>query len=211
MRLAYLPAPGMVRLRISASGDNEQELRAAVERETALLIPLIAEYVYGFDEERLEGLVGKLLRERKRTVSTSESCTGGYIAHRITSVPGSSEYYVGSVVAYANEVKTRELGVGMEIIEKYGAVSEQVVKLMAAHARDIFHTDYAIACSGIAGPSGGTPEKPVGTVWVAIASADKTITRKLQLGKNRERVIIETSLQTLNMLRKMLVEEGPTG
>jgi nicotinamide-nucleotide amidase len=207
MKLAYLPASGMVRLRISATGKKETEIRLAVNEEVEKLKQIIPEHIYGYDEDRLEEIVGKLLRDQKKTISTAESCTGGFIAHRITSIPGSSEYYIGSVVAYANEIKTSELGVDMEVIEKYGAVSEQVVKQMASHAIKIFKTDFSIACSGIAGPDGGTTEKPVGTVWLAIASPEKIITRKLQLGNNRERVILETAQHALNLVRKILIGE----
>ncbi len=207
MKLAYLPAAGMVRLRISATGKKETEIRLAVNEEVEKLKQIIPEHIYGYDEDRLEEIVGKLLRDQKKTISTAESCTGGFIAHRITSIPGSSEYYIGSVVAYANEIKTSELGVDMEVIEKYGAVSVQVVKQMASHAIKIFKTDFSIACSGIAGPDGGTTEKPVGTVWLAIASHEKIITRKLQLGNNRERVILETAQHALNLVRKILIGE----
>lgn len=207
MKLAYLPAAGMVRLRISATGKKETEIRLAVNEEVEKLKQIIPEHIYGYDEDRLEEIVGKLLRDQKKTISTAESCTGGFIAHRITSIPGSSEYYIGSVVAYANEIKTSELGVDMEVIEKYGAVSVRVVKQMASHAIKIFKTDFSIACSGIAGPDGGTTEKPVGTVWLAIASHEKIITRKLQLGNNRERVILETAQHALNLVRKILIGE----
>ena len=188
MKLAYLPAAGMVRLRISATGKKETEIRLAVNEEVEKLKQIIPEHIYGYDEDRLEEI-------------------GGYIAHKITSIPGSSEYYIGSVVAYANEIKTSELGVDMEVIEKYGAVSEQVVKQMASHAIKIFKTDFSIACSGIAGPDGGTTEKPVGTVWLAIASPEIIMTRKLQLGNNRERVILETAQHALNLVRKILIGE----
>ena len=207
MKLAYLPATGMVRLRISASGNNEDVLRKEVEAELQKLLEIIPEYVYGFDEEKLEEIVGKLLRHQNKTISTAESCTGGFIAHKLTSIPGSSEYYMGSIVAYSNEVKKNQLEVDMTTIENYGAVSENVVRQMANHALRIFNTDVSIACSGIAGPAGGTPEKPVGTVWIAIATRDKTITKKLQLGSHRERIIIETAQHALNMLRKILLNK----
>ncbi len=207
MKLAYLPAAGMVRLRISASGKDETILRKEVDVELQKLLKIIPDYVYGFDEEKLEEIVGKLLREQKKTISTAESCTGGFIAHRITTIPGSSEYYIGSVIAYSNEVKTDQLEVDMATIENHGAVSEAVVRQMANHALRIFKTDVSIACSGIAGPAGGTHEKPVGTVWIAIATHDQTFTKKLQLGSHRERIILETAQHALNMLRKILLNE----
>lgn len=207
IKLAYLPAAGMVRLRITAKGVDEEALLKEVNAEALKLKALIGEYIYGYENDRLEGLIGRLLRDQKKTISTAESCTGGFIAHKITSIPGSSEYYIGSIVAYANEIKVNELDVDFHIFEKYGAVSEEVVKSMASNVRKKFKTDYSIACSGIAGPDGGTIDKPVGTVWIAVSNAEKTITRKLQLGTNRERVILETAQHTLNVLRKMLIHE----
>ena len=190
IKLAYLPAAGMVRLRITTKGVNEEVLLKEVNVEALKLKALIGEYIYGYENDRLEGLIGRLLRDQKKTISTAESCTGGFIAHKITSIPGSSEYYIGSVVAYANEIKVNELNVDFHILEKYGAVSEEAVKSMALNVRKKFKTDYSIACSGIAGPDGGTAEKPIGTVWIAVSNPEKTITRKLQLGTNRERVIL---------------------
>lgn len=207
LKLAYLPAAGMVRLRITANGENEETLRKEVENEALKLKALIGEYIYGYENDKLEALIGRLLREQKKTICTAESCTGGFIAHKITSIPGSSEYYIGSVVAYANEIKINELNVDMLTLETHGAVSEQVVKAMAHNARKKFKTDYSIACSGIAGPDGGTADKPVGTVWIAVSNFEKIITRKLQLGTSRERVILETAQHTLNTLRKMLLGE----
>ena len=207
LKLAYLPAAGMVRLRITANGENEETLRKEVENEALKLKALIGEYIYGYENDKLEALIGRLLREQKKTICTAESCTGGFIAHKITSIPGSSEYYIGSVVAYANEIKINELNVDMLTLETHGAVSEQVVKAMASNARKKFKTDYSIACSGIAGPDGGTADKPVGTVWIAVSNFEKIITRKLQLGTSRERVILETAQHSLNTLRKMLIGE----
>lgn len=207
LKLAYLPAAGMVRLRITANGENEETLRKEVENKALKLKALIGEYIYGYENDKLEALIGRLLREQKKTICTAESCTGGFIAHKITSIPGSSEYYIGSVVAYANEIKINELNVDMLTLETHGAVSEQVVKSMASNARKKFKTDYSIACSGIAGPDGGTNDKPVGTVWIAVSNFEKTITRKLQLGTSRERVILETAQHSLNTLRKMLIGE----
>jgi nicotinamide-nucleotide amidase len=206
-KLAYLPSAGMVRLRLSASGKNEKIITKQAESEITKLDKLIHENIYGYDDDRLEVLVGRLLREQKKTISTAESCTGGFIAHRITTIPGSSEYYTGSVIAYANEVKIKELNVDIATLENYGAVSEQVVKAMAQNSIKKFKTDYAIACSGIAGPDGGTAEKPVGTVWIAIADYDRVFTKKLNLGTVRERVILETAQHALNSLRKMLIGE----
>ncbi|MBK7851965.1 MAG: competence/damage-inducible protein A [Bacteroidetes bacterium] len=205
MKLAYLPSPGMVRLRISANGTNESALRSEMESEVKKLISIAGEYIYGFEEEKLESIIGELLRQQGKTLSTAESCTGGYIAHKITTIPGSSDYYIGSVIAYANIIKEKFLDVDPNIFEVHGAVSEQAVKAMAAHVKEKFGTDYSIACSGIAGPGGGTEEKPVGTVWLALATPEQVITRKFLLGRVRERVIMEASQHALNLLRKALV------
>lgn len=205
MKLAYLPSPGMVRLRISANGTDESKLRDEMESEVQKLISIAGEYIYGFEEEKLESIVGNLLRQQGKTLSTAESCTGGYIAHKITTIPGSSDYYIGSIIAYANRIKEKFLDVDPKIFEVNGAVSEQAVMAMASHVKEKFGTDYAIACSGIAGPGGGTEEKPVGTVWLALATPDQIITRKLLLGRVRERVIMEASQHALNLLRKSLI------
>jgi len=162
---------------------------------------IIPKSIFGFDEEKLESILGNLLLKRKQTLSTAESCTGGYIAHLITSAPGSSEYYKGSIVAYSNEIKEHFLRVSNQILMKHGAVSEEVVSEMAEGVRRAFNTDYSIATSGIAGPGGGTKEKPVGTTWIAISSYEKTIAKSFHFGEHRERNIIRTAQTAMNMLR----------
>ena len=209
IKLAYLPSPGMVRLRLSTKGDDKNTLIKNIEQKIEQLKPIISEYIYGYEtfgEEResLEQMVGKLLREKKKTISTAESCTGGYISHLITKVAGSSDYYIGSVISYAYEIKETELGVPHDIIVKHGAVSQPVVEQMAKAIREKYKTDYAISASGIAGPSGGTSDKPVGTVWVAIATPTKIISEKFLFGANRERNIQKTANVALNMLKKEL-------
>ena len=151
-------------------------------------------------------VIGKLLKNKKNTICTAESCTGGEIAHLVTCVPGSSFYYKGSVVAYSNSIKTQILGVHKNLLEKYGAVSEQVVSEMAIGARKLFNTDYAIATSGIAGPDGGTDTKPVGTIWIAIASANRVVTEKHVFGNDRITNIKRFSLVALNLLRKQIID-----
>ena len=150
-------------------------------------------------------VIGKLLKSKNKTVSTAESCTGGEIAHLLTSVPGSSAYFKGSVIAYANSVKTQLLGVQEYIIGKYGAVSEETVKEMAVGARNLFKTDFAVATSGIAGPDGGTETKPVGTVWIAVASEKGTVSEKRVFGNDRITNIKRFSLAALNLLRKQII------
>ena len=209
IKLAYLPAPGMVRLRLSTKGENEAVLHSNVENKIEELKTIISQYIYGYEifgveNETLEQTVGKLLREKRKTVSTAESCTGGYISHLITKVPGSSEYYIGSVISYSYEIKETELGVSKDILDSQGAVSQPVVEQMAKAIRKKYNTDYSISASGIAGPSGGTKDKPVGTVWVALATPDKVISEKFQFGNHRERNIQKTANAALNMLRKEL-------
>jgi nicotinamide-nucleotide amidase len=209
IKLAYLPSPGMVRLRLSTKGSNEHELNAITDKKIEELKHIISEYIYGYEvygeeKETLEMMVGQMLLKNKKTVSTAESCTGGYISHLITKVAGSSAYYIGSVISYAYEIKESELGVPHEVIMKHGAVSQPVVEQMAKAIRERYKTDYSISASGIAGPGGGTTDKPVGTVWIAIATPEKVISEKFLFGNNRERNIQKTANAALNMLRKEL-------
>jgi nicotinamide-nucleotide amidase len=207
IKLAYLPSAGILRLRLTATGNNEDELQDHIKQEVKKLYALAEEFIFGEGEESLEKVTAKLLTEKKFTISTAESCTGGYIAHRITTVPGSSAYYMGSIVAYDNSIKENFLDISLSLIEMYGAVSEEVVIGMANAVKSKFRTDFAIACSGIAGPSGGTDAKPVGTVYLAIAHPAGIFTKKLQLGTDRERIIRETALHALNNLRKILLNK----
>ena len=204
-KLAYLPSAGQVRLRLSASGPSESELKSALAYEEEKLLKLIPQYVWGFDNQTLQGVVGGLLKDRKLTISTAESCTGGFLAHKITSVAGSSAYFKGSIVAYSNELKTKQLGVHENLLEMYGAVSRQVVEAMAQNGCRILGTDYCLATSGIAGPGGGTPEKPVGMVWIAVASKHEVYSKLLYLGNLRERNIYQASMAALALLREKLI------
>ncbi len=205
--LAYLPAPSIVRLRLSSSGADRAELEKKTDRKIAELLPMIKSYVYGFGDDTLEQLAGKLLLEQRATLATAESCTGGMIAQMVTSVPGSSAYYKGSIIAYAYEAKTQHLGVKEETISKYGAVSEETVREMAQGAKEKFSVDYSIAVSGIAGPGGATPDKPVGTVWIALAGPKGVYAKRFQFGDNRERNIQRTAITALALLRKMILGE----
>ena len=204
IRLAYLPNLGMVRLRLTGTGNDETVLRRELEEQKTRVIPLIRDHVYSLKDESLEFAVGEMLRERKLTLSVAESCTGGYLSHLITSIPGSSEYFLGSMIPYAYEIKMRQLGVRPETLEKYGAVSEETISEMAAMVRARFSTDIGVATSGIAGPGGATPEKPVGTVWIAYSDKHKTVTRKLQLSKDRMLNIQLASVAVLNLIRQHL-------
>lgn len=202
LKLAYLPSPGLVRLRISATGNDETELKKLVNTEEIKLLDLISDIVYGFDNETLESVLKDLFTENHFTLSTAESCTGGYIAHLITSVSGSSAFYKGSVISYSNEIKINELQVSEKDLKEHGAVSQQVVEQMAKSVREKYKTTFSIATSGIAGPDGGSDEKPVGTVWIAIASESGVKSNKFLFGKNRERNIRTSSLMALGMLRR---------
>jgi nicotinamide-nucleotide amidase len=201
IRLAYLPQPGIVRLRLTAIGNEKPLLEKQLNELDAKLNQIIPELVFGYDNDTMEEVVGRYLKNQGKTVATAESCTGGYIAHLITGVPGSSVYFKGSVVAYANEVKENHLGVNPAAIAEHGAVSEVVVRQMADGVRLKMGTDYALAVSGIAGPDGGTEEKPVGTTWIALSSKEQTITQKFLFGEHRGRNIRKAALQALDMLR----------
>ena len=206
-KLAYLPAAGSVRLRLTASG-NRNEVTETMNRLVAELSVLVSEYLYGFDEESIQEVVGRLLKSKKLTLGTAESCTGGFLSHLITSISGSSEYYMGSTVTYSNESKTALLDVPADLVKQFGAVSEEVVKAMADGAKRKFNSDCALATSGIAGPGGGTPEKPVGTVWIGISTPEGTWAKKVLLGDNRLRTIEVASMTALNMLRKELLKKS---
>jgi nicotinamide-nucleotide amidase len=206
-KLAYLPSPGRVRLRISAVGDDAEALRSELENQVKTLWDLIPDLVYGFDEDTIEGVVANLLRLSGLTVSTAESCTGGTISQMLTSVPGASKYFPGGVVTYSYESKVRELKVSSDTLATQGAVSEHTVVEMAEGCKRRFGTDYAISVSGIAGPDGGTLDKPVGTVWMAICGPNGTVARKYQFGDNRERNITRSALTALNMLRKQILTD----
>jgi nicotinamide-nucleotide amidase len=211
INLAYLPSPGMVRLRLSSSGNNEQILRNKIEDETKNIIPLIGKYIYGYEEygkeqPKLEEILGEILKEKKLKLALAESCTGGYISHLITSVAGSSAYFNGCIVPYHNEFKHNLLKIDNKIFEKHGAVSKQCVESMAQELLTVFNADVSIAVSGIAGPSGGTVEKPVGTVWIAVAYKSKTNSKQFVFGDNRLRNIHISAITSLNMLRKLILK-----
>lgn len=205
IKLAYLPQPGIVRLRLSGSGTSEETLKQELDEQINMLYSLISEYIFGEDEDSLESIVGQLLKDHNLTVSTAESCTGGYIAHLITSIAGSSAYYNGSIISYADQVKVSSLGVSQKTLDTYGAVSRETVTEMAEGIRKALSTDCAIAVSGIAGPDGGTPDKPVGTVWIAVYTPySGMITKRFLFGEHRERNIRRSALAALDMLRKQL-------
>jgi len=206
IKLAYLPSVGQVRLRLSGLGEDHDKLNEEIKIIITALYHIIGEYIFGVEDDTLQKSVGELLHKKNKTLSTAESCTGGYISHLITSVPGSSSYYIGSIISYSNEIKTHELNVDENILNTHGAVSKECVSKMAEQIRIKFNTDYAIATSGIAGPDGGTLDKPLGTVWIAVSSKTETFARIYNMGDNRERTIQRTALEGLDLLRRMLLE-----
>lgn len=206
VKLAYLPTFGDLKLRLTANGSNLDQLREQVDELIKQLLPLVNKYVYGYDDEALEMVIGRLLKAKNQKLALAESCTGGYVSHRITSVAGSSDYFNAAIVPYQNELKIEQLGVRLGTIEKYGAVSEETVIEMARNVKKKFSADYGLASSGIAGPGGGTPEKPVGLIWIACAWGDDVKTRQLNLTKDRNINIRITSVALLTLLHERLVQ-----
>jgi len=204
IKLAYLPNLGQVRLRLSGSHNDKEQLHKELDHYASLIKAALPELVFGEESDHLQAAVGRLLKERGLTISTAESCTGGYLAHLITTVPGSSAYFMGSIIAYDNRIKQQLLQVKLETLQEYGAVSEQTVIEMVKGAVQRLGTDIAVAVSGIAGPGGGTPEKPVGTIWMAVGNADSVNTRLLYAGKNRQKNIEYTASHALNFIRQYL-------
>jgi nicotinamide-nucleotide amidase len=202
IKLAYLPSLGIVKLRLTATGKDGEHINNELTNQEEKLVQLIQPYIFGYGEgEKLESAIGVLLTKQSLTLATAESCTGGYLAHLITSIPGSSVYYKGSVIAYSNEIKSQELGVSTTILKEKGAVSKETVKAMAEGVRLKLGTDIGIATSGIAGPDGGTTEKPVGTVWIAYADENKTVAKKFLFGSLRENNIKLAAIYALNLIR----------
>lgn len=206
-KLAYLPSPTALRLRISISGDDSAEMERWLEKARDSLLPLISDCFFGYDNDTMAGTIGKLLTETGATLAVAESCTGGNIAHLITLTPGSSAWFRGSVTAYANEIKTGLLNVSGETLENFGAVNAQTATEMVQGAKKALKSDYALATTGIAGPDGGTPEKPVGTIWIAVAGPTKFICEKFVLSGDRLRFIQRASQTALHLLRKLIVQE----
>jgi len=209
VKLAYLPNLGNVRLRLSAIAENGEDIETILDQKAKEIEALIPELIYGYGTETLEETMGGVLKNKGLTLSTAESCTGGFLAHKITKVSGCSAYYKGSVVAYANETKQNLLAVSQETLENHGAVSEQTVREMVIGVLKTMNTDIGISISGIAGPSGGTPDKPVGTIWLAIGNKDHVETLKLQIGKDRLRNIEYTAIQGLNLIRQFVHKYYP--
>ena len=204
IKLAYLPKLGIIRMRLTGRGHDRKEVETLLNREKAKLETILGEDIFSEEDTPLEVIIGELLKKRKLTVSTAESCTGGSIAERLTSIAGSSEYFKGSIVAYSNEVKKDLLYMSSETLEKYGAVSEETVIEMVKGAMKALKTDCAVATSGIAGPGGGTPEKPVGTVWIAAGYKNEIRTYKQETNRGRAMNIERAGNNALLMLRDLL-------
>lgn len=206
IRLAYLPNYGMVRLRLTTSGFDKITTEKLINNQFIQLKELVKKYMVTDEDESMQVVLGKLLLQNKKTISTAESCTGGTIASLITSVPGSSAYYEGSIVSYSYNVKKSLLNVKPDTLNIYGAVSEETVREMLKGLLDKLKTDYGIAVSGIMGPDGGTSDKPVGTVWIAVGNKEKCIAQMLQQRFGRSKNIEVTSVMALNLMRKFILE-----
>lgn len=206
IKLAYLPGLGGVRLRLSGRGNDTDQLGRQLDTQVQNIRATIPELIYGYEKTSLEEAVGALLLQYGKTITTAESCTGGYLAHLITSVPGASRYFQGSLVAYSNRIKEQELQVKASTLDQHGAVSEATVREMVAGALQHFQADLAVAVSGIAGPGGGSPEKPVGTIWIAVGDQQHTATFLVKASKDRSKNIQYAAVYALDQVRKFLQE-----
>jgi len=206
IKLAYLPSYGIIKLRLTGTGQSKEPIENTVNEQVVKLYSIIPQFIYSEIDEQIENYIANLLKERKLTICTAESCTGGKIAQMLTSIPGSSQYYKGSVIAYDNGIKTSFLNVPEEMMADYGAVSEQVAAKMAIEVRKKFNTDYSVATSGIAGPEGGSEFKPVGTVYIAVSSDNGVITERYVFSKDRISNINRFSIASLNLLRKQILQ-----
>lgn len=205
LSLAYLPQHGMVRLRLSGRHEDAVLLHETLDREIAKLTALIPEYIFAMQDQPIERTIFDLLINKGMTFASAESCTGGNIAHVITLIPGSSDVFKGTAVTYATPMKTKVLGVPAEVIEKHGVVSQEVVERMATGVRDLMEADFGVATTGVAGPSGGTEETPVGTVWIGVASSKGVVSKCFNFGKDRENVINRATIMAYEMLRQQLI------
>lgn len=207
IKLAYLPNPGRVRLRLTARGTNKEKLEEAIESNVRSLDAIIHDIIVGYEEnETIETVVGKLLAKQNQTVATAESCTGGKIASLLSSVPGSSSYFKGSVVSYATEVKVNVLGIPQELIDQFSVVSAEVASAMAQNVKKLLKTDYALATTGNAGPSKGDSDAEIGTVFIALATPEGVITEEFNFGQPREKVIDRATVKSLEILQKEILK-----
>ena len=205
LSLAYLPQHGMVRLRLSGRHEDANLLHVTLDEQIEKLTQLIHEYIFAMQDQPIERTVFDLLINQGKTFASAESCTGGNIAHVITLIPGSSEVFKGTAVTYATPTKTKVLGVPADLIGQYGVVSQQVVERMATGVRNLMESDYGVATTGIAGPSGGTDENPVGTVWIGVATPSGVVSKRFNFGKDRENVINRATIAAYEMLRQQII------
>ncbi|MBL4652792.1 MAG: competence/damage-inducible protein A [Flavobacteriales bacterium] len=205
IKLAFLPSVNSVRLRLSSYGGGRAEQKV-IEDKIVELHEILPDLIFGYDKQTLEEVVGKLLKKKQKAISTAESCTGGNVAGRLTRISGSSAYFLGSVVSYSDAIKTDLLNVSKSDLEQHGAVSKQVVEQMALGVKKKLNTDYSIATSGIAGPTGGTDQKPVGTIWVAVATPTEVVSKMFRFGEDREINVERTVITALNLLRKQIIK-----
>lgn len=206
--VAFLPGYQGVDIRFTTKSDDETEARQAIAEIEQRFTEKIGEHIYGYDNDELPGVVGKLLTDKKMTIAVAESCTGGFLGKLITDIPGSSAYFLGGVIAYSNDIKIKLLNVQAEIIRRHGAVSEQTASYMANGVRTLTGADIGVAITGIAGPDGGTPEKPVGLIYIGLTAAAKTEAKQFNFGKVRERNRQRASYAALDMVRRYLKESN---
>ena len=206
IKLAYLPTLSQVKLRLTAIGTERNQIVQEVDQQVEKCLPLIEKYVYATENIEIEERVGQMLREQGKTISCAESCTGGYLSHLLTTIPGSSDYFQGTYVAYSYDIKEIALDVDHKILQEKGAVSEEVVAQMAENVRRVFGTSIGVALSGIAGPGGATEDKPVGTVWIAYSDESTTIAKKFIFSKDRQINIKLSAIVALNIVRRQLVK-----
>jgi len=207
-KLAYLPSMGTIRLQIIGSGTNKPNIEANIDRFKEQIIAAAGQYIFAEGDDDISTYIGKILRAKNATLSTAESCTGGYLAHLITSVSGSSDYYQGSIISYANEVKIKELGVSESTLKAFGAVSEQTCREMVSGCLKKFNTTYAVVTTGIAGPKSDNSEKPAGLVWIGVGNKENMVVRSFQFRRNRIENIHLFAVSAMGMLRRFVVGES---
>lgn len=208
IRLAYLPSLGHVKLRLTGFGEHKETIQKEIQEQIDKVLPIINKYVYGYDQETIQTAIGKLLEVNNKTVAIAESCSGGYVSHLVTTVPGSSTYFQGGLIPYHNQFKENLLDVNHQTLMMHGAVSEETVIEMAKGVKAKFESDFGLASSGVAGPGGGSEEKPVGTVWISCAGNGVAKTKKLQLTQDRLLNIQLTGVALLNLLRICILKEN---
>lgn len=208
VKIAYLPSPGVVKVRLTSSGPDAHRIRTVVREKAKEFEAIVGSYVFGYNDEALEAAVGRLLKAERKTIACAESCTGGRIAALLSKHPGSSSFFLGGLVCYSNEAKAKLLGVKTQTLSEHGAVSEETVREMAVNARERFQSDFAVASSGVAGPDGGSEDKPVGTVWIAVAGPNRTFAERFNFSSDRERNIERAVKNALIAVRNEILNNS---